>query len=148
MTNTDSILIPIRYGDLDPQGHVNNSRLLTFIEQARLEYLYRLGLWDGQDFMAFGLIVADAHVAYRTQIHLWQTVRVYAWVSRMGGKSLRTEYRLEDAETGELFATAETVMVAYDYRLRQSIPISDEWRARIAAHEGIPLRGEAEIGKE
>jgi acyl-CoA thioester hydrolase len=142
VTNKDSILIPIRYGDLDPQGHVNNSRVLTFIEQARLEYIHRLGLWDGQDFTAFGLIVADVHVAYRVPILLWQTVRVYAWVSRLGGKSVRTEYRLEDSETGELFATAEAVMVAYDYRQHRSIPIQDEWRARIAAYEGIPERGE------
>lgn len=142
MPNTDAILIPIRYGDLDPQGHVNNSRILTFIEQSRMEYLRRLDLWDGQDFERLGLIVADIHVAYRAQITLWQTVRVHGWVSRMGNKSLRFEYRLEDAATGELLATAEAVMVTYDYQTHQSVPIRDAWREKIAAYEGISPRSE------
>jgi acyl-CoA thioester hydrolase len=140
MTNTDSILIPVRYGDLDPQGHVNNARMLSFTEQARMAYIYRLGLWDGQDFESLGLIVADLHVAYRAQICLWQTVRVHTWVSRMGIKSLRFESRLEDADTAELLATAETVMVTYDYHLHRSVPIWDHWREKIAAYEGIPLQ--------
>ncbi len=140
VTNSDFILIPVRYGDLDPQGHVNNARLLTFIEQARMEYIHRLGLWDGQDFEALGLIVADVHVAYRAQICFGQTVRVHAWVSRMGNKSVRFEHRLEEAETGDLLATAEVVMVAYDYRTHQSVPIWDDWREKIAAYEGIPLQ--------
>ncbi len=140
MANSDFILIPIRYADLDPQWHANNARILGFIEQARLEYLLRLGLWDGKDFHALGLIVADVHMTYRAQIHLGQTVRVRAQVSRMGNKSLRFDYLLEDAETGELFASADTVMVTYDYRLHQSVPIWDEWRQKIAAYEGIPLR--------
>ena len=28
--------IEVRYSDLDPQGHVNNARFLTFFEQARV----------------------------------------------------------------------------------------------------------------
>ena len=28
--------IEVRYGDLDPQGHVNNARYLTYLEQARI----------------------------------------------------------------------------------------------------------------
>jgi len=140
VTNSDFILIPVRYGDLDPQGHVNNARLLTFIEQARMAYIKRLELWDGEDFEALGLIVADVHVAYRAQICLWQTARVRTWVSRMGNKSLRFEHRLEDADSGDLLATAEVVMVTYDYHLRKSVPIWDAWREKIAAYEGIESR--------
>ena len=28
--------IEVRYGDLDPQGHVNNAKYLTYMEQARV----------------------------------------------------------------------------------------------------------------
>ena len=140
MTNSDFIVIPIRYGDLDPQGHVNNARMMTFLEQARVSYLHRLGLWDGEDFTKLGIIVADVHVAYRAQILLWQTVRVRTQVTRMGNKSLRFDFLVENAETGELFASAETVMVTYDYQQHQSVPIWDEWREMIAVYEGIPVR--------
>jgi acyl-CoA thioester hydrolase len=125
---------------LDAQGHVNNARFLTFVEHARLVYLQEVGLWDGKDFHELGLIVADAHVAYRSPILLGQTVRVCVWVTRMGTKSLDFQYRLEEADTGQLFADADTVMVAYDYHSLGSIPIPDDWRAKIAAFEGIPPR--------
>jgi acyl-CoA thioester hydrolase len=140
MTKPCEILIPIRYGDLDAQGHVNNARYLTFVEHARLVYLQEMGLWNGIDFDDLGLIVADAHVAYRTPILLGQTVRACVWVSRMGHKSLDFQYRLEDANSGQLFAEAETVMVAYDYRGLRSKPIPEDWRMKIAAFEGIPPR--------
>ncbi|MDD5368967.1 MAG: thioesterase family protein [Anaerolineaceae bacterium] len=140
MTKPCSVLIPIRYGDIDAQGHVNNARYLTFIEHARMVYLQELGLWDGNDFMALGLIVADAHVSYRTPILLGQTVRACVWVIRMGNKSLDFQYRLEDANRGEVFAEAHTVMVAYDYHHLRSIPIPEDWRVKIAAFEGIPPR--------
>ena len=139
-TDPDAILIPIRYGDLDPQGHVNNARVLTFSEQARMIYLQRLKLWDGADFSNLGIIVADTHVTYHAQICIWQTVRVTAHVTRLGNKSLRFEHHVEDAETRERLASVVTVVVAYDYHQQCSVTIWDEWRQKIAAYEGIPLR--------
>jgi len=133
-----STLIPIRYGDVDAQGHVNNARNLTFIEHARMEYLLHLGLWDGHDFKDLGLIVADVHIAFRAQILFGQTVRVRTWISRLGNKSIRFEYRLEDADTGQLLSEAETVMVTYDYHTDRSIRVPETWREKIAAFEGIP----------
>ncbi|HWT80936.1 MAG TPA: thioesterase family protein, partial [Candidatus Methylomirabilis sp.] len=76
----------------------------------------------------------------RAQILLWQTVRVRTQVTRMGNKSLRFDFLVENAETGELFASAETIMVTYDYQQHQSVPIWDEWREMIAVYEGIPVR--------
>ena len=55
--------IEIRYGDLDPQGHVNNAKYLTYFEQARVHYLIELGLFSAdQSFMDLALIVADIHI--------------------------------------------------------------------------------------
>ncbi len=68
--------IEVRYGDLDPQWHVNNARYLTFLEQGRMEYLRAMGLWDGEDFFNLGLIVADVHIAYLAPMFLGQKVRL------------------------------------------------------------------------
>jgi acyl-CoA thioester hydrolase len=129
--------ISIRYADLDAQGHLNNARYVTFAEQARMEYLQHLGLWDGKDFLALGLIVADVHVAFKAPAFLGQMVRIHAWVSRLGNKSLTFEYTLENAETGQLLATVETVMVSYDYHRSVAIPIPAPWRETITAYEGL-----------
>ena len=39
--------VEVRYGDLDPQGHVNNAKHLTYFEQARIAYMVELGLTPG-----------------------------------------------------------------------------------------------------
>ncbi len=129
--------IQVRYGDLDPQWHVNNARFNTYIEQGRFEYLLHLGLFDGVDFNSLGLIVADVHIAYLAPIEINHSVRVGVRTSRIGNKSLVFEYIVQDAVSGELFAKAETVMVAYDYKTHQSIPVSPEWRSAIGAFEGV-----------
>jgi acyl-CoA thioester hydrolase len=129
--------IPIepRYADLDPQWHVNNVRYLAYLEHARLTYLVQLGLWDGVDFNRLGLIVADIHIAYLAPMLLWQKVRLEMRTAKIGNKSLTFEYRLLDESTGQLLATAESVMVAFDYNTQKSIPVPPEWRAKICAFE-------------
>jgi acyl-CoA thioester hydrolase len=70
------IPVEVRYSDLDPQWHVNNTRYVTFMEQARLEYLRHLGLFEGQNFLDLKMIIADVHVAFLAPILLEQNVRV------------------------------------------------------------------------
>lgn len=135
-----NLIIPVqvRYGDLDPQWHVNNARFLTFIEQARFTYLRRLDLWDGVDFFKIGLIVADIHMSYLAPIKLGQNIQVGIRTSKIGNKSLIFEYQIEDADTGAVLGKAETVMVSYDYNADASMRIPDDWRRKIAAFEHIP----------
>ena len=129
--------ISIRYGDLDPQWHVNNARFLTFLEQTRLAYIINLGLFAGEDFFSLGLIVADIHIAYTAPIQLLEKIRVGMRVTRLGNKSFHTEYVIENEETGEVKARSEVIMVTFDYRQDKSVPIWTEWRQKIAAFEGI-----------
>lgn len=127
--------IEVRYGDLDPQAHVNNASFLTYMEQARINYIQALGLWDGRTFMDIGIILAEAQVVYRAPIYYGQKVRGGVRVSKLGTKSLTMEYVLEDVESGQCLATGKSVLVTYDYHQACSIPIPDEWRQRIGAFE-------------
>jgi len=127
--------IQVRYGDLDPQWHVNNAHFVTFLEQAPFAYLVELGLFDGEHFFDLGLIVADIHVTYQAPILLTQKIRIGVRVGRIGNKSLTFEYRVEDEAGAAPLARAETVMVAYDYHTHTSQPVSDAWRAMISNYE-------------
>ena len=131
--------IQIRYNDIDAQGHVNNARYVTFIETARLRYLTGVGLWDGESFLDLGLIVADTHISYLLPIKLNQCVRVGVKVTRIGTKSMTFSYQIEDEQNGRVLATAQTVMVCFDYRSESSVPVSVEWRERISRYEGVAL---------
>jgi acyl-CoA thioester hydrolase len=128
--------LQLRYGDLDPQWHINNVRTIALLEHARFSYLMELGLFDGKSFFDLGLIVADVHVAYLAPIELDQTVSAWVRVAKIGNKSLVFEYQIMEDAAGTVLAKAETVMVAYDYNTHQSIPVSEVWREKIGAFEG------------
>jgi acyl-CoA thioester hydrolase len=130
--------IEVRYGDLDPQGHLNNAKYLTYMEQARIAYLQYLGLWEGGSFFEIGMILAEVCVTYKSPIHWGQVIRVGVRVSRLGNKSFDIQYTLEDSETGVEHASGSTVQVTYDYHTGKTIPIPARWRETISAFENIP----------
>jgi acyl-CoA thioester hydrolase len=127
--------IEVRYADLDPQGHLNNAKYLTYMEQGRIAYIKHLGLWGGGSFMDIGIILADVHMTFRAPVFFGQPVRVGVRVTRLGNKSLDMAYRLEDARTGQELASGETVLVAFDYHSGQTISVPEAWRTAIRAFE-------------
>ncbi len=133
-----SFPIEVRYGDLDPQGHVNNANYLTFIEQARLNYLINLGLFSReQSFLEVGIILADVRVTFKAPVLFSSDLRVEVRVTRLGNKSIGMEYRLLENSRGVELASAVTVLVTYDYHKNETIPIPALWREKIASFEGL-----------
>ncbi len=130
--------IEIRYGDLDPQGHVNNAKFLTYFEQARVRYLIELGLFgEDQSFMDIGVILADVHIAYKKPVEWGTPVKVGVRTLKIGNKSMTVAQNVIHAETGEVFAEGEVVMVAFDYHAGKSIPIPQEWREAVRKYEVV-----------
>lgn len=129
--------IEVRYGDLDPQGHVNNARFFTYVEQARISYIIHLGLWDGKSFFDIGFILAEARLTFHSAIHFGQKPVVNVRIVRLGNKSLNMQYLLVDQESGQKFASGESIQVAYDYRSRTTTEIPERWRKVIGEFEGL-----------
>ncbi|MBN2257659.1 MAG: acyl-CoA thioesterase [Anaerolineaceae bacterium] len=129
--------IQIRYNDIDAQGHVNNAKYITFIEFARIKYIVEIGLWAGESFLDLDLIVADSHVSYLAPTKLSQSIKVGVRVSAIGNKSLTFQYQIEDEDSRKVLATAETVMVSFDYRTERTTPVSQDWRKMISKYEGV-----------
>ncbi len=129
--------VTVRFSDLDLLGHVNNARYLTYMEQGRVAYFRHLGLRRAGE-LTFGFILAHAAVDFLRPIRLDAQVRVGVRVARLGRKSFTMAYRLEQPESGVVYATGETVQVTYDYQQEQTVPIPEAWRQIIARFEGIP----------
>jgi len=127
--------IEVRYGDLDPQGHVNNAKFLTYLEQARVAYVMKLGLWNGGSFLGFGLIVAEIRISYHRPVQFGDPVQIGVRTVRLGNKSLTMEYSVEDRHTRQMYAKASSIGVAYDYTANQSIPLPESWRSAITGFE-------------
>lgn len=130
--------VEVRYGDLDPQGHLNNAKYLTYFETARINYFVHLGLFTpGHSFLEIGVIMADARVTFHAPVEYGMPVKAGVRTSRLGHKSMTVEQNLVHAETGEVLASGQVILVAFDYYENKSIPIPDVMRETIAAFEGL-----------
>ncbi|MBI4759704.1 MAG: acyl-CoA thioesterase [Chloroflexota bacterium] len=132
--------IEVRYGDLDPQGHVNNAKHLTYFEQGRIAYMIELGLFTKeQSFMEIGIILADVHITYHEPIYFGQNIKVGVRAAKLGNKSMTWEQNIVDADSGRVLSKGEVVMVTYDYRQGKTIAIPQEWREKIMDFEGLKV---------
>ena len=130
--------VEVRYGDLDPQGHVNNAKHLTYFEQGRVAYMIELGLFTkDQSFMEIGVILADVHLTYLEPIYFGQNIKVGVRVARIGNKSMTWEQSIVDADTGKELSKGEVVIVTYDYKTEKTISVPQEWREKFQVFEGL-----------
>jgi acyl-CoA thioester hydrolase len=130
--------IEVRYGDLDPQGHLNNAKFLTYFEQARIFYFVKLGLFKpGISFLDIGVILADVHLVFHAPVLYGMDIHVGVKTTRLGHKSFDVQQGLIDKATGKVMCTGQLVLVTYDYHSGQTIPIPSEWREKISQFENL-----------
>ena len=130
--------IEVHYGDLDPQGHLNNAKYLTYFETARINYFVHLGLFrPGHSFLDIGVILADARITFHAPVEFGTPVKVGVRTSKLGNKSMTVDQNIVHAETGEVLASGQVILVAFDYHTNKSLPIPDEMREKISMFEGL-----------
>lgn len=127
--------IQVRYADLDTLQHVNNVSILEYVEHARTGYYRASGIWDGTIREGFGMVVASVKIDYLASIQFGDPVRVGIKLGRLGNKSLHFRFQVENSQTEVVFSRGEVVMVAYNHAEGHSMPVSPEWREKLAAFE-------------
>jgi acyl-CoA thioester hydrolase len=119
----------VRFRDLDATGYANNAIYLTYIESARVAFLFELGAASRLEDMS--VIIARVEVDFRAPMSLGDEVEISVVPSRFGDKSFGLDYVLQ--VRGETVAEAKDVCVAYDYNRGETVPIPDAWRECLAA---------------
>jgi len=127
--------LQVRFRDIDAFGHVNNAVFFSYVELARIRYLLDV-LQPEQTFDRLPLILARVELDYRSPITFGQEVLVDTRVDRIGRTSFSMSHRMTAQPGGRLVGDVRTVLVTYDYEAAAPIPVPDEWRTRISAHEG------------
>ena len=134
-----------RLADTDAMGHVNNANYLTYVEIARIDYYERVvrkPLPLGVHGAGEGMILAEIRMTYRAQAYSGETLTIETRVERIGTTSFSMVHRMTAPKSrygpARLVATADSVLVSYDYEAERPIPVPDDWREAIAAFEGWP----------
>ncbi|MFF3246518.1 acyl-CoA thioesterase [Streptomyces sp. NPDC002870] len=119
---------PLRWSDMDAFGHVNNVVFLRYLEEARIDFMFRLAPGDGSPSFAGGSVVARHEIDYkRPLVHRHEPVIVESWVTKIGAASLTIAYEVKDAEgASQVYVRASTIVVPYDLSAGRPRRISAE----------------------
>ena len=105
--------MPVRWRDLDAFNHVNNSKYLSYLEEARLHWMMSVPGMGMDDHVA--PVVAAAQLNYRRPITWPSQVLIELFVERLGNTSLTVGHRIVDAEdVGVMYCDGHVVMVWID----------------------------------
>lgn len=115
----------VRFRDVDAMGHVNNAVYLTYLEDARIAFLRRIGA-DVPE-----MILARVEIDFRAPLSEGDELRIGVRPVSVGTKSFELEYELRIGD--KLAAEAKTVIVSYDYAAGQPVAVPDHWREQLAA---------------
>jgi len=120
----------VRYADLDPQFHVNNVRMLTYLEDARISFLH-FGRAD-QENQPFGsMVVARQEADYLSPLlPRTEPVRVELWVTEVRNSSFTLAYEILDEDT--VYLRARTVLVGFDAQTQRARRLNATERAFLA----------------
>ncbi|MEU8251459.1 thioesterase family protein [Nonomuraea sp. NPDC048916] len=126
------VRVPLRWRDLDHQGHVYHGTLLTLLDEARTAWLRDVVRIQSPD----AYVVARIEIDYLAEIRMdIGAIDVGFEVSRLGGRSIRTDEIVRTPDGGDL-ARAAVVIVMWDREAHRSRELTPEERRRLAPRRG------------
>lgn len=124
--------IEVRWRDLDAFNHVNNSNFLTFLEEARLQWLRGVpGPWFDAHAMP---VLAAVQINYRRPVEWPARLHIHLACERLGSSSITLGHRIVDADDdARLYADGNVVMVWMDPASGKPVPLPPSIRTAVAA---------------
>ncbi|TFJ93958.1 acyl-CoA thioesterase [Lentibacillus salicampi] len=126
------IPVKIRFSETDMFGHVNNVSPFIYFEEARIEFLKSIGLFDDDSNNGAMPIVADLQCDYHKQIYFNEKLNLYVKVNHTGTTSFDIHYMGLNGED-ELCLTGRGRMVYIKPDTGQPIPLSDAMKNSLMA---------------
>jgi acyl-CoA thioester hydrolase len=131
MSETTGHTVQMRWRDLDGLGHVNNTVVLTYLEEGRDAFLKRHGIRREE------YVVGRCAVEFKGEIDPgFGEVTVQCAVRGLGRSSVTTSERILD-RSGQVLVEAEFGLVLWDPERRGSRPITEQERASLAPAEEV-----------
>ena len=125
------VLVPLRWGDMDAMGHINNTLYFRYMEICRLDWFFTLS--GKSDLSGHGPIVVNAFCNFLRQLEFPGDVRVSMFVANPGRSSFESYHRIErvDEPGAPPYAEGGARIVWTDYAARKSSPLPEQLRQQV-----------------
>ena len=128
---TLEMVIPIRWGDMDAMGHVNNTIYFRYMEIIRLQWLFNIG--GAPDPKGHGPVIVNTFCNFIRQLKFPGDVLAKHYVANPGRASFDTFITLERTdEPGVVYATGGATTVWIDFPSEKSVPLPEWLRPQLA----------------
>ena len=122
---TLEMVIPIRWGDMDAMGHVNNTLYFRYCEIVRIEWLHRAG--GAPDPAGQGPVIVNAFCSFLKQFEYPGDILAKHYVADPGRTSFNTFITLERSDApGVIYAEGGAKTVWVDFPKQKAVPLP-EW---------------------
>lgn len=136
--------VRVRYSDLDAQGHVNNARVLTLLEEARVDWLWVDAPKHGADLLSKAIVVSSLEIKYKRPILMGPPAIVSLGVAKIGTASFTVDYVVTSKD--DIVATASTVLVPIDLQQGRPRRLGDAEHSYLARFKA-PYQAPIDSGK-
>ena len=129
---TFSTIIKVRITDLNYGGHVGNDSFLSFVHEARQQFLNHFGYTE-LDVENVSLIMADAALEFKKELSYQDEVKISVSATGFDKYGFDIFYKLEVIIDGDfvLAGKAKTGMMCYDYNRKKLMAVPEQVRSRL-----------------
>ena len=125
---------PIRWGDMDMLGHVNNTVYFRYLEQARIEWIYGLDP-DREPYQGTaGPVIVNASCTFLEPLVYPGEIEVRMYLGDPGRTSVGSYYEIW--MNGRKYAEGAAKMVWIDLASGRSVPLPESVAAPLRALDG------------
>ncbi|EGD53466.1 acyl-CoA thioesterase [Gordonia neofelifaecis] len=88
--------VPVRWSDMDAFGHVNHARMVTLMEEARIQWLLSAG--DDYAPLIKSAMIVHVDIRYQSQLHHENSpIRVGMWIEKFRSVDFTIGYEISGA---------------------------------------------------
>lgn len=123
------VQFPVRWGDMDALGHVNNIVYFQYFEIVRLQWYELAGFSPLAGSSAEGMVIVDNHAQYIKPVVYPATVCIKMYGHSPGRSSFVSTYSLTIGE--ELYTMGSSRVVWVNTAVGKSVPLPDAIRVML-----------------
>jgi acyl-CoA thioester hydrolase len=121
-------IMPIRWGDMDALGHVNNTVYFRYMEQARISWFDAIGLLGSG--AGEGPSIINASCTFLKQLVYPGNVEIRTYVGQAGRTSFETWIEMRPSYDAKVvYAEGSAKVVWVDYVKGKSAPLPEKLRS-------------------
>jgi acyl-CoA thioester hydrolase len=127
--------IDVGWSDMDSFDHVSNLVYFRYFQDARINYLMRIGWMESRRATGLGPIVKSTAATYRKPVKYPDRVWVGVRAAEVAADRVTFEHKVVSRAWDAVACEGTAVIVSYDYRGECKCPLPDAIRKAIAEME-------------